>query len=314
MNKKYFYRNIFIVLCVLIFGLTACAQFNAQSTTQFAVNLERKVSGLEKKQIVLSTGERIVYLEAGDPKHETIVLLHGFGANKDNFTRFVRKLTDKYHIIVPDNAGFGESSRIDNAQYDSDAQATRLHQLITQLHLQQIHLGGSSMGGHISLAFAAKYPQQVKSLLLIDSGGFWSVPRMPIFANFGSGENPLIIKNEEDYIKLYDVVMTNPPFVPKLMLREFAQDSIKNAKLERTIAAQLAADPIEERAKTVKTPTLVIWGKEDKLLNVQTTATIKALMPQSQIIIMENTGHLPMLEAPNKVAKDYLSFLASLKQ
>ena len=137
---------------------------------------------------------------------------------------------------------------------------------------------------------------------------------MPIFANFGSGENPLIIKNEEDYIKLYDVVMTNPPFVPKLMLREFAQDSIKNATLERTITAQLAADPIEERAKTVKTPTLVIWGKEDKLLNVQTTATIKALMPQSQIIIMENTGHLPMLEAPNKVAKDYLSFLASLKQ
>ena len=313
MNKKHFYRSIFLVLCILILGLTACAQFNAQSTTQFAVNLERKISGLEKKQMILSTGEKIVYLEAGDPKHETIVLLHGFGANKDNFTRFSRKLTDKYHVIIPDNVGFGESSRIDNARYDSDAQATRLHQMMSQLHLQQVHLGGSSMGGHISIAFAAKYPNQVKSLLLLDSGGFWSVPRMPIFTDFGTGKNPLIIENEEDYIKLYDIVMTNPPFVPKLMLRTFAQDSINNAVLERKISSQLAADPIEERAKTVKQPTLVIWGKEDKLLDVKTTTTIKALMPQSQVIILDDTGHLPMLEAPNKVAQDYLLFLANLK-
>ena len=229
---------------MLTLGLTACSHFNAQGTTQLAVDLERKVSGLEKKQLTLNTGEQIVYLEAGDPKHETIVLLHGFGANKDNFTRFSRKLTDQYHVILPDSVGFGESSRIENAQYNSDAQATRLHQFITQLGIQQIHLGGSSMGGHISLAFAAKYPQQVKSLLLLDSGGFWSVPRMPIFANFGSGKNPLIIENEEDYLKLYQVVMSNPPFVPQFMLREFAQDSLKNAALERNISTQLATDPI----------------------------------------------------------------------
>lgn len=297
---------------MLTLGLTACSHFNPQGTTQLAVDLERKVSGLEKKQLTLSTGEQIVYLEAGDPKHETIVLLHGFGANKDNFTRFSRKLTDQYHVILPDSVGFGESSRIENAQYNSDAQATRLHQFITQLGIKQIHLGGSSMGGHISLAFAAKYPQQVKSLLLLDSGGFWSVPRMPIFANFGSGKNPLIIENEEDYLKLYQVVMSNPPFVPQFMLREFAQDSLKNAALERNISTQLATDPIEQRAKTVKTPTLVIWGKEDQLLDVKTTQTIKALMPQAQIIIMDNTGHLPMLEAPTKVAKDYLLFLKNV--
>lgn len=312
MNKKRFYYSIFFIICMLTLGLTACSQFNAQGTTQLAVNLERKVSGLEKKQLTLNTGEQIVYLEAGDPKHETIVLLHGFGANKDNFTRFSRKLSDQYHLILPDSVGFGESSRIDNAQYDSDAQATRLHQFITQLGIQQIHLGGSSMGGHISLAFAAKYPQQVKSLLLLDSGGFWSVPRMPIFANFGTGQNPLIIENEEDYLKLYQVVMSNPPFVPQFMLREFAQDSLKNAALERKISAQLVTDSIEERAKTVKTPALVIWGKEDQLLDVKTTQTIKALMPQAQVIIMDDTGHLPMLEAPAKVAKDYLLFLKKL--
>ena len=312
MNKKYFYHSIFFICCVLTLNLTACSNFNAQGTTRLAVHLERKVSGLEKKQLTLNTGEHIVYLEAGDPKHETIVLLHGFGANKDNFTRFSRKLSDQYHVILPDSVGFGESSHIDNARYDSDAQAIRLHQFITQLGIQQIHLGGSSMGGHISLAFAAKYPQQVKSLLLLDSGGFWSVPRMPIFANFGSGKNPLIIENEEDYLKLYQIVMSNPPFVPQFMLKQFAQDSLKNAALERNISAQLTADPIEERAKTVKAPTLVIWGKEDQLLDVKTTQTIKALMPQAQVIIMDNTGHLPMLEAPTKVAKDYLLFLKKL--
>lgn len=56
----------------------------------------------------------------------------------------------------------------------------------------------------------------------------------------------------------------------------------------------------------------MIWGKEDQLLDVKTTQTIKALMPQAQIIIMDNTGHLPMLEAPTKVAKDYLLFLKKL--
>ncbi|MBC7751297.1 MAG: alpha/beta hydrolase [Candidatus Saccharibacteria bacterium] len=281
--------------------------------TQFALVSERARAGLTKHSIQLDDGLTYVYLEGGSG--EPLLLLHGFNANKDNFTRIAGKLTPKYHVIIPDHIGFGESSHPANADYRSDAQAQRLHQLLSKLNIKQVHIGGNSMGGAISVAYAARYGSEVESAWLLDSGGVSSAPKTPMFDAFdNSGKFALIARTPEEYERVYKLAMNNPPFVPKSMLRIFAKESIANADLEDLIIKQLRFDSIEERAKLIKAPTLIVWGDKDQILNIEGAAILHKLIPQSYVVIMPNIGHLPMLEDVGQTAKDYLEFRASIKK
>ena len=86
-----------------------------------AYSMERSRAGLQRKEIVLGDGTRMVYLEGGSGA--PLLLVHGFGADKDNFTRVARWLTPHYRVIVPDLVGFGESTHLPDADYHYAAQA-----------------------------------------------------------------------------------------------------------------------------------------------------------------------------------------------
>ncbi len=298
-------------LTLIVIGLIVFVQLEPETATKFAVDSERSRAGLTKHSIQLDDGLTYVYLEGGSG--EPLLLLHGFNANKDNFTRLAGKLTSKYHVIIPDQIGFGESSHPANADYRTDAQAQHLHQLLAKLNIKQIHLGGSSMGGAIAVAYAARYGAEVESVWLLDPGGVSSAPKMPMFAEFDkTGKFALIARNSEDYANIFKVAMNNPPYVPKPMLNVFAKESIANADLEYLIIKQLLPDSIEDRAKQIKAPTLIVWGDKDQVLNVKGAEILHQLIPQSQVIIMSNVGHLPMLEDVGQTAKDYLAFRARI--
>lgn len=306
-----FIKWLLACLALVAIGLMVFIQLAPEVATQFAVNSERARAGLTKHSIQLDDGLTYVYLEGGSG--EPLLLLHGFNANKDNFTRIAGKLTSTYHVIIPDLIGFGESSHPADADYRTDAQAQRLHQLLTKLNIKQVHIGGSSMGGAISVAYAALYGSEVDSVWLLDPGGVSSAPKTAIFDAFEkTGKFALIARSPEEYEMVYKLAMNNPPFVPKPMLHVFAKESIANADLEYKIIKQLLPDSIEERAKLVKVPTLIVWGDKDQMLNVEGAAILHKLIPQSQIVIMPNIGHLPMLEDVRQTAKDYLAFRASI--
>ncbi len=298
-------------LAIVVMGIIAFVQFAPETATKFAVDLERSRAGLTKHSIQLDNGLTYVYLEGGHG--EPLLLLHGFNANKDNFTRVAGKLTSKYHVIIPDQIGFGESSHPNNVAYDTDAQAQRLHQLMTKLNIKQVHIGGSSMGGAVSVAYAARYGSEVESVWLLDSGGVSSAPKMAIFDAFDkTGKFSLIARTPEEYEVMYKIAMNNPPYVPKAMLDVFSKESIAYADLQYQIIKQLLPDSIEERAKQIKVPTLIVWGDKDQILNVAGAEILHKLIPNSQVVIMPNIGHLPMLEDDDQTAKDYLAFRAKI--
>ncbi|MER1973104.1 MAG: alpha/beta hydrolase, partial [Psychrobacter alimentarius] len=157
-----------------VVGCTTTPNTLAVNATQKLIQFERNKANLEKKVLTLASGDTLTYLEGGNINGEPLLLIHGFGANKDNFTRIAKELSD-YHLILPDLLGFGESSKPPQADYRADAQAQRLHELLQAKGMaSNIHVGGNSMGGAISVAYAAMYPDSVKSLWLLDSAGFWS--------------------------------------------------------------------------------------------------------------------------------------------
>ncbi|MFC6380151.1 alpha/beta hydrolase [Psychrobacter glacincola] len=303
------------LLSLSVVGCTTAPNTLAINTTQKLVQYERNKSDLAVKALTLSSGDKMVYAENGNVAGEPLLLIHGFGGNKDNFTRIARQL-ESYHLIIPDLLGFGESSKPMTADYRANAQATRLHELLQAKGLtSNIHVGGNSMGGAISVAYAAKYPKEVKSLWLIDSAGFWSAGVPKSLEGATLENNPLLINKTEDFYNMYDFVMSKPPYIPKSVKAVFAQERIANKALESKILAQIVEDNVEERAKVIaeyNIPTLVVWGEEDQVIKPETVTLIKEIIPQSEVITMPEIGHAPMIEAVKQTANDYKAFRAQL--
>ena len=279
--------------------------------TRLALESERRRAALFRREIELPGRLRYVYLEGG--RGEPLMLLHGFGANKDNFVRVARFLTSRYRVIVPDHIGFGESAHPAEADYSPPAQAYRLRALADALGIKTIHLGGNSMGGHIAMTYAALYPTEVASLWLLDPAGVWSAPPGQLRKIMAAtGRNPLLVRTPGDAARLFTFVMSEPPFVPWFVLDVLAQERIRNAALEEKIFKQLGDDSVEARVTGLATPTLIVWGDQDRMLSVETAGVLHKLMPRSQVIVMRGVGHLPMLERPRQSADDYLRFRAAL--
>ena len=299
-----------------IVGCTTAPNTLAVNTTQKIIQYERNKSDLDVKSFTLTSGDKLVYAENANLTGEPLLLIHGFGGNKDNFTRIADELED-YHLIIPDLLGFGESSKPMSADYRSQAQATRLHELLQAKGLaSNIHIGGNSMGGAISVAYAAKYPKDVKSLWLVDSAGFWSAGVPKSLEGATLENNPLLINSKEDFYKMYDFVMYKPPYLPKSVKAVFAQERINNKELDAKILEQIVTDNVEERAQIIANyniPTLVAWGDKDQVIKPETVNVIKDIIPQAQVIMMEDIGHVPMIEAVEQTAEDYKKFRATLK-
>jgi pimeloyl-ACP methyl ester carboxylesterase len=121
-----------------------------------------------------------------------------------------------------------------------------------------------------------------------------------------------MVKTEDDMVKLFNLVMSNPPYIPRPIISVLARQRIKNYALEQRILKELDADSVEQRVAGLGTPALIVWGSEDRVINVETAKILNKLMHRSQVVVMQHVGHVPMFEAPKQSAQDYLKFRASL--
>ena len=308
----FFKRLLQLLFALILLGFIALVAFlyiEPEQATKIAVDAERTQSGLVKKEITATDGMHYVYLEGG--QGDPLILLHGFGADKDNFTRVARWLTPHYRVIIPDLIGFGESAHPADIDYSAHAQAQRLQVLAQSLGLTKFDLGGNSMGGQIALAWAAQQPQAVRSLWLLDPAGIWNAPRSELARIVLSDSgNPLIAHNEDEFAATYEFVMEDPPFIPRPMLNVMAQEDIKYAKLHERIFDQISTESVEDDITGLPTPSLIEWGAHDRAIDVGTADVLAGLLPNSEVDILKGIGHLPMVEAPRRSAEDYLHFRA----
>ena len=300
------------VLGALVLGAGVYLYTTApERAVRVALEYERRLAGLERRELTLANGLTYVYLEGG--RGAPLLLLHGFGGNKDNFTRIAKYLTPRYRIIVPDHVGFGESSKPPQADYAPPAQAERLRAFARALGLRNLHLAGSSMGGHIALTYAALYPKEVESLWLLNAAGVWSAPPSELRRKLTeTGANPLLVQNEEDFAALVSMLTVRPLMIPRPFLDVVAQERIRNYALEERILKQLAADSVEERIRGLAVPSLVVWGQQDRVLHPGTAGILQMLLIKSEVVMMQGVGHVPMIEEPERAALDYLRFRAKL--
>jgi pimeloyl-ACP methyl ester carboxylesterase len=300
----------------LILILTACSPSQQDSLLQTVVEMGRDAANLEVKTSKLDD-VTMTYLER-QGEGPVMLLLHGFSANKDTWIQFAAELPDHYRLIVPDLAGHGDTPAPKGEDYNLIRQAERLNQLMANININKFHIAGNSMGGAISAIYASLYPQQISSLTLIDAAGVDAPNQSEYMAALEAGNNPLIATDEASFEYRMDFVMSKAPLLPwplrpALMRKTLARQQLNKEIFEDLLATrkQLENSDFEARlSKTITMPTLIIWGEEDRVLDVSAAEVFKQKIPHAQVKIYEGIGHLPMVEIPEETATLYSEFVA----
>lgn len=302
-------RTILIAVLVLLLVPVVLYVVFPEALVELAVDLERKSSGLSKGSVEI--GDHTVhYLEGG--KGETILFVHGFGANKDNWNRLAKYLTPSYHVVAVDLPGFGESTKRQDASYTIVAQVERLDKIAEALSLNSFHVAGNSMGGNISGKYAARFPEKVLSLGLFNSGGVPACPRKSELSKLlEEGENPLLVETPEDFDKMIRFAFVKPPWFPGIVKKALAKEWMKsksfNEKVFREIFREGSA--LVPDLPKIQTRTLILWGDTDRLIDVSCTEVLEKGLQNSTTVIMKDCGHVPMMERPEETSRHYMKFL-----
>jgi len=270
---------------------------------------ERKASGLQEKSLRVGDHE-IVYLEGG--QGEPILMVHGFAANKDNWTRFAKFVTPVHHVVALDLPGFGDSTCLDNASYRIADQAKRLDQLANAVGFKKFHIVGNSMGGHIAGRYTVMFPERVITLGLFNASGVKSPVPSEMAQRLAKGEpNPLVAGSVDEFDRLLKFVFFTPPEIPsfakKLLVGEAMKHKAGNERIFKQLSGELEA--LEPDLPRIKARTLVLWGDRDRVLDVSSVQVLERGLPNSATVIMKDCGHLTMIERPQEAAEHYAAFL-----
>lgn len=252
----------------------------------------------------------MVYRDEG--KGRAILLLHGFLASHKLWAAQFEDLSKRYRVIAPDLPGHGESESL-GYLHSMELMAEAVHSLIRHLGLRKVVMVGHSLGGYISLAFAEKYTDKLKGLILINStAAADSVERK-------TSRDQLIKMLPHKFDLVIDSLVAsffavNGPF-RRYSLREYK----KWAKACRPIGIAANVRGMKERKereiilKFAPYPYLIISGAEDPIINRVQSKSEAKLNPLGSLLLLEDSGHMSVLEKPWFVNRLILHFLRSIR-
>lgn len=278
-------------------------------------DLEATLYGFEQDQIDIGEMTLALYKTPAKKDKPTLVMLHGYSANKDVWARFARHFVDDYQVIIPDMAGHGDSPYQPEWDYSMPAQAKRLATLLDKLNVQQAHIIGNSMGGFLTATFAIHYPQRVLSVAMVDPAGVIPPEASDMMKMLARGDNPFLVKNRAEFDDFYAMTMARPPFLPDIVLEGIGSSYIaRHDQLEKIFSDFHSSDYLDEKLGQITAPALLWWGDQDRLLHVSSVSVWQAGITHLQAEVWPGLGHMPMVEEASEAAAKYQAFLSSIEQ
>lgn len=275
-----------------------------------AIQFESENAKLSPKSTTINH-QNYYYLSRDIPTSaQTVVLLHGFSANKENWLRFSQNIPSSYQIFAFDLLGHGEHAIKLDSDYSIETQVAYLHTFIHEVIKQPIHIVGNSMGGAIASLYAATYPEEVKTLMLISPAGVHNIPSDMDKIIKEKGSNPLIASSVSQFFEVIDFVMEDKPFIPDAILTVQAEKSVRRYALNQKIFSDIRKDlekNLDQKFSQINAQTLILWGKEDRVINVENSQRYAELIPNAKPSILEGIGHLAMIEAPELAAQAFIN-------
>ena len=284
---------------------------------QTAELLRQNLPGL-RPGVAKIGGQDLHYAEGGDPAApDRIVLLHGFAWDKEVWNQLAPRLLSRpFHIVTPDLPGFGQNAPIPKTDYGVTTQAKRIRALLQSLGERRHHLVGHSMGGNIAAALAYGAPDQIVSLTLIEPLGVRVDQESELDRFLAAERNPLVIAAPAAYDNLLGFLHTQPPTMSEALKNHRANLAAERRASYLNIWQQVMsgerAHLLDLLLPEIKTRTMIIQGRDSRVVHPATAEVIRAKMPEAATLLLEGCGHMAMVERPDETAAAICELIDSL--
>ncbi len=242
-----------------------------------------------------------------------LVLLHGTAASLHTWDEWTKSLEDTFQIVRMDLPAFGLTGPNKTNQYSIPIYLDFVEDFLDELGVQEFYLAGNSLGGNIAWNFASRHPERVKKLILIDAAG---IPRKKIVSAIKIAQNPVggwLLQNTlpKIFIKknMKEVYFDDTKVTDELVDRYFhmaLREGNRSAFVSRARTNMVLTEPDFSH---IQCPTLILWGEYDEWIPVGDAYLFNKQIANSQVIIYDKAGHVPMEEIPEITAQDTRKFL-----
>lgn len=250
-------------------------------------------------------GARVNYVDIGEGR--PLVYVHGLSGCWQNFLENILPFSDRHRVVALDLPGFG-ASPMPEWDITMPRYGDMLDEFCLELNLHACTLVGNSMGGFVAAEVAIREPDWVQQLVLISAAGI-SHARMR--SEPASALGRMTVVTTPISMRIGDRMMTRPRLRalafrgvmykperlrPELLLEQYRQSLGAPGFLEAI--STLPGYDFLDRLEVIAIPTLIVWGRQDRIVPSKDALGYHERVADSQLVVMDRTGHMPMLERP----------------
>jgi pimeloyl-ACP methyl ester carboxylesterase len=319
---KWVFRGFLALVALLVIAFLI---FRTPDTD--AAEMRAKYGGPPSQFVAIGEGVTVHLRDEGPKQAPALILLHGSNADLHTWEPWVQALKAKYRVIRFDQVGHGLTGPDPKDDYSRANYVAHVGAVADKLGLKQFILGGNSMGGKHALAYAIAHPERVTGLVLVDGSGG---PMLKLDKK----------KDDEDSGNIGFKIAQTPGInllVEQITPRSLIAQSLEQSVSVKSVASEAAIDrywemlryPGNRRATlkrfsqpydplgeaeiaAVATPTLILWGEEDRLIPVEAGQWLAKTLPNNRLVVYPGIGHLPQEEAVAATLGDLLPWLDRL--
>jgi 3-oxoadipate enol-lactonase len=273
-----------------------------------------KLKGGLTMPIIRVNGASLYYEEHGTGP-ETIVLAHGLLWSCRMFDAQIAVLQERYRCIAFDFRGQGQSE-VTRDGYDMETLYQDTAALIEELHCAPCHLLGLSMGGFIGLRLAARQPELIRSLLLLETTADpepgENIPRYKQLAFVARWIGPGVVADRVMPIMFGQKFMTDPARAEERRLWLQRMSSNHRVGVSRATLGVITRKGVYDEIGKIRVPTLIIVGDQDVAVPLINSQHLHEAIPGSRLVIIPGAGHTSTVEEPAAVNAAITDFLSSL--
>ena len=272
------------------------------------------MTDIELTEEMITIDKTKIYCEHSLNDKPPIILIHGFLASSYSFTKVIPLIAKDFSVLAFDLPGFGKSDKSTSFHYSFKGYSNLVVKIMDHFKMNQAYLAGHSMGGQVSLYTAKNYPERVLKLILLNSSGYMKKPvaklvtasYLPFFPVFAKRYLKRIGVEKTLQSVLYDDSLINQEMINAYERPLLARDFYKS--LTRLVRHREGDLPAEEVRK-IKTPALLLWGKQDRITPLKVGKQLAKDLPNATLKVFDETGHLITEERPKEITQEMKEFI-----
>ncbi len=292
--------RVILIAAVLVFVAMALVVWRPLTVLKGATRARLWLAGA-RSATAHAGAYRLHYLVAGSGR--PVILLHGLALDALQWDGYIQALAGDARVYALDFLGFGGSDRPD-VDYSTPLQTDVLRGFMDDLQIRQADLVGRSMGGWVAADFARLYPDRVRRLVLADAAGLRFDP---------NGPEPFVPRNAGDVARLMRLVTPRGPAIPALLATGVAREMQALAPVveRHLVNKRLERGKLDGQLASITMPVLLVWGALDELTPLVYGQEFHRQIPQSQLVIFENCGHIAVVDCRPHVLPEVRRFLSA---